>query len=91
MDSAKRERMNLLSIGERTLPFQILAPFSDLPALIDPLLDGGSSGLPSLYTMDEILSRLACDLKSNEELLPWRHFKLMIGSGPGGRVHCSSQ
>jgi hypothetical protein len=85
------ERMNLLSIGECTLPSQILAPFSDLQALIHPLPDGGSSGLPSLYTVDEILSRLAFDLKSNEELMPWRHFKLMIGSGPGGCVHCGPQ
>jgi hypothetical protein len=34
--------------------------------------------------MDEILSRLAFDLKSNEELLPWRHIELMIGTGLGG-------
>jgi hypothetical protein len=52
--------------------------------LIHPILDGGSSGLPALYTIDEILSRLAFDLKSNEELLPWRHFELMIGTGTGG-------
>jgi hypothetical protein len=58
--------------------------FSDVQALIDPLLDGGSSGLPALYTVDEILSRLAFDIKSNEELMPWRHFELMIGTGPGG-------
>jgi hypothetical protein len=50
----------------------------------NPLLDGGYSGLPSLYTVDEILSRLAFDLKSNEELMAWRHFELMIGTGPGG-------
>jgi hypothetical protein len=47
-------------------------------------LDGGSSGLPALYIGDEILCRLAFDLKSNEELMPWRHFELMIGTGPGG-------
>jgi hypothetical protein len=91
MDSAQRKRINLLSIGERTLPSQILVPVSDLRALIHPLLDGGSSGLPALYTMDEILSRLAFDLKSNEELMAWRHFKLMIGSGPGACVQCGSQ
>jgi hypothetical protein len=34
--------------------------------------------------MDEILSRLAFDLKLKEELMPWRHFDLMIGTGPGG-------
>jgi len=74
-------RINLVSIGEPTP--QILTS-SDLQALIHPLLDGGSSGLPSLYTINEILSRLAFDLKSNEELMPWRHFELMIGTGPGG-------
>jgi hypothetical protein len=31
-----------------------------------------------------ILSRLAFDLKSNEELMPWLHFGIMIGTGPGG-------
>jgi hypothetical protein len=48
------------------------------------LPDGGSSGLPALYTVEEILSRLAFDLKSNEKLMPWRHFDLMIGTGLGG-------
>ena len=73
--------MNLLSIGE---PTQFFLPFSHLRVLIHLLLDGGSSGLPSLYTIDEILSRLAFDLKSNGEPMPWRHFELMIGTGPGG-------
>jgi hypothetical protein len=40
--------------------------------------------------MDEILSRLAFDLKLKEELMPWRHFDLMIGTGPGGLVRCFS-
>jgi hypothetical protein len=48
------------------------------------LLDGGSSGLPALYTIDEILARLAFDLKTDEELMAWRHFELMIGTGRGG-------
>jgi hypothetical protein len=65
--------------------------FSELQALIHTLLDGGSSGLPALYTVEEILSRLAFDLKSNEELMAWRHFKIMIGTGPGGSVHLDSQ
>jgi hypothetical protein len=56
----------------------------ELQALIHPLLDGGSSGLLALYTVDEILSRLAFDLKTNEELMAWRHFELMIGTGTGG-------
>jgi hypothetical protein len=55
-----------------------------------PLLDGGSTGLPALYTMDEVLARLAFDLKSAEELMAWRHFELMIGTGPGGSVHLHS-
>jgi hypothetical protein len=88
MESVQRKRINLLSIGERTP--QILSAFSDLRALIHPLLDGGSSGLPGLYTMDEILARLAFDLKSDEELMVWRHFELMIGTGPGGSVHLDS-
>jgi hypothetical protein len=75
-------RINLLSIGEHTP--QIVAAFSDLRTLIHPFLDGGSSGLPVLFTIDEILARLAFDLKSNEELMVWRHFELMIGTGRGG-------
>jgi hypothetical protein len=78
MDSVQRKRINLLSIGARSLPSPILRP------LIHPLLDGGSSGLPALYIMNEILSRLAFDLKSSEELMAWSHFELMIGTGPGG-------
>jgi hypothetical protein len=89
MESVPMKRINLLSIGERTPP-QILAAFSDLWVLIHPLLDGGSSGLPGFYTIYEILSRLAFDLKIDEELLPWRHFDLMIGTGPGESVHCLS-
>jgi hypothetical protein len=58
--------------------------FSNLQMLIGPLLDGGSSGLPALFTTDEILSRLAFDLKLDEELMAWRHFQLMIGTGRGG-------
>jgi hypothetical protein len=83
MDSIQMRRISLLSIGEHT-PSRIMATFSDLRALIHPFLDGGSSGLPALYTIDEILARLAFDLKSNEELMVWRHFKLMIGTGRGG-------
>ena len=89
MDSVQTKRINLLSIGERTPP-QILAAFSDLWVLIHPLLDGGSSGLPGFYTIYEILSRLAFDLKSNEELMAWHHFELMIGTGPGGSVRLHS-
>jgi hypothetical protein len=81
MESVPMKRINLLSIGERTPP---QTSFSDLRVLIYPLLDGGSSGLPALYTLDEILERLAFDLKSDKELMAWRHFELMIGTGPGG-------
>jgi hypothetical protein len=63
-----------------------VSSFSDLSVLIHPPIDGGSSGLPALYILDEALSRLASDLKLNDELL-WRHFDMMIGTGPGGRVH----
>jgi len=78
MENVQRKRINLLSIGERT------PSSSELRALIHPLLDGGSSGLPALFTTDEILSRLAFDLKLDEELMAWRHFELMIGTGRGG-------
>jgi hypothetical protein len=77
MDNAEGQRVNLLSIGERAVQL-------DLQALIHPPLDGGSSGLLALYTIEEILSRLAFDLKSKDELMAWHHFKMMIGTGPGG-------
>jgi hypothetical protein len=83
MDRVPTKRINVLSIGEH-IPSQILPSLADLQALIHLLLDGGSSGLLALYTMDEILSRLAFDLKLNEELMAWRHFEIMIGTGPGG-------
>jgi hypothetical protein len=50
-------------------------------------LDGGVTGLPALYILEEMLSRLAFDLKSDQELLIWRHFEIMIATGPGGWVH----
>ena len=84
MDSVQKKRISLLSIGERSARFLLLLSSVDLRALIHPLLDGGSSGLLALYTIEEILSRLAFDLKSNEELMAWCHFELMIGTGPGG-------
>jgi hypothetical protein len=34
--------------------------------------------------MGETLSRLEFDLNLDQELLPWEHFELMIGTGPGG-------
>ena len=86
MESVQRKRINVLSIGERTFLFGLYSSclLSDPQALIHPLLDGGSSGLPALFTTDEILSRLAFDLKLDEELMAWRHFELMIGTGRGG-------
>jgi hypothetical protein len=62
----------------------LLASLIDLRALIHPLPDGGPTGLAALYIIEEILLRLEYDLKSNEELMPWRHFELMIGTGTGG-------
>jgi hypothetical protein len=52
--------------------------------LIPQSIDGGSSGLPALYILNETLSRLAFDLNLDQELLPSRHFELMIATGPGG-------
>jgi hypothetical protein len=58
--------------------------FADLQSLTHLLIDGGSSGLPALYILKEMLSRLAFDLKLNQEMMPWRHFEMMIGTGHGG-------
>ena len=77
MEGDQRHRGNYLSIGE---PFLL----TDVQALINMLLDGGTSGLPALFILKELLSRLAFDLKSDNELLPWRYFDIIVGTGPGG-------
>ncbi len=82
MESIQRRRINLLSIGEHT-PL-IIADFSDIRALIHSFLDGGSSGLPALYIIEEMLLLLSFDLKSNQEILVWWHFDMMMGTGHGG-------
>jgi hypothetical protein len=51
--------------------------------LTDLSIDGGFSGLPALYILQEMSWRLAFDLESNQEML-WRHFEMMIGTGHGG-------
>jgi hypothetical protein len=50
-----------------------------------------SSGLPALYILDEMLSRLAFDLKSRQGLLPWQYFEMTIGTGSGGCVYPRSR
>jgi hypothetical protein len=37
--------------------------------------------LLALYILEEMLSRLQFDLKLNEELLAWRYFDIIIGTG----------
>jgi hypothetical protein len=65
---------------------QLVSPFLflDMQALLIMSLDAGTSGLPALFILEELLSRLAFDLKTDKELLPWRHFDMIIGTGPGG-------
>jgi hypothetical protein len=77
MDPDQRRRGNYLSIGE---PFLLI----DTRAFIMISLDGGTSGLPALFILEELLSRLAFDLNLDTELLPWLHFDIIIGTGPGG-------
>ena len=77
MDSVQKKRINLLSIGMRALAPRFAS--ADLS-----IIDGGPSGLPALYILEEILSRLAFDLNLDQELLSWQRFELMIGTGPGG-------
>jgi hypothetical protein len=55
-----------------------------MEAPTDLSTDGGSSGLPALYILEEMSLRLAFDLKLNQEVMPWRHFEIMIGTGHGG-------
>lgn len=46
-------------------------------------IDGGISGLPALYILDEMISRLQFDLNSYEELFLWQYFDIIIATGPG--------
>ncbi len=78
MERDQKQSMNYLSIGEHT-------PLRCASANY-PLLDGGSSALSALYILEEMLSRLAFDLKLNQELLLWQYFEMMIGTGYGGYV-----
>ena len=70
MEQDQRHRGNYLSIGE--------------PFLLTDVKDGGSTGLPALFILKEMLSRLAFDLNSDTDVLPWRHFDIIIGTGRGG-------
>ena len=45
--------------------------------------DGGPSGLPALYTLEETFNRLQDDLGLDEELVPRRWFNIIIGTGRG--------
>jgi hypothetical protein len=77
MEGDQRHRGNYLSIGEPVSPHHMQALISLLP-------DGGTSGLPALFILEEMLLRMEFDLKSDNELLPWQHFDIIIGTGPGG-------
>jgi hypothetical protein len=79
MERDQKQRMNYLSIGEHTAPVRCAS--ADCP-----LLDGGSGALPALYILEEMLSRLAFDLKLDQELLLWQYFEMMIGTAHGGYV-----
>ncbi|PVF99685.1 hypothetical protein CPB86DRAFT_689347, partial [Serendipita vermifera] len=50
------------------------------------LIDGGFSGLSSLFILKEIFRRLQHDLKSQEDLRPCDWFDMMIGTDTGGIV-----
>jgi hypothetical protein len=78
MEDAQRKRGNYLSIGKRSI-----SPHNT-QALTYPWLDGGTSGLPALYIIDEMSSRLQFDLKLDIEIQPYRRFDIIIGTGTGG-------
>ena len=77
MEIIQRKRYNYLSIGK---PFNL----GTQQALTYPWLDGGVSGLPALYIIDEMGSRMQFDLKLDDEILLCRHFDLITGTGRGG-------
>ena len=79
MERDQKQRMNYLSIGEH-------ATLLRCASADHPLLDGGLSALSALYILEEMLSRLAFDLKLDQELLLWQYFEMMIGTGHGGYV-----
>ena len=77
MEIIQTKRYNYLSIGK---PFDLGAQ----QALTYPWVDGGVSGLPALYIIDEMGSRMQFDLKLDDEILLCRHFDLITGMGRGG-------
>jgi hypothetical protein len=79
MEGDQKQSMNYLSIGEHTAPLRSASADR-------PLLDGGPSALAALYILEEMLSRLAFDIKLDQELLLWQYFEMMIGTGYGGYV-----
>jgi hypothetical protein len=44
--------------------------------------DGGFSGLPALFLLDQIFHRLSIDLRS--DVKPCEYFDMIMGTGPGG-------
>ncbi|PVF94427.1 hypothetical protein CPB86DRAFT_833403 [Serendipita vermifera] len=49
-------------------------------------IDGGFSGLSSLFILKEVFSRIKYDIKSEEDLRPCDWFDMMIGTDTGGIV-----
>jgi DNA helicase HerA-like ATPase len=77
MQHTQRKRGNYLSIGKAVRSRSTASSYASR-------LDGGSSGLPALYIIDEMSSRLQFDLKLDNEIQPGRHFDIIIGTGSGG-------
>jgi hypothetical protein len=77
MGDTQRKRGNYLLIGK---PLRSRVQ----QALTYLWLDGGVSGLPALYIIDEMGSRMQFDLKLDDEILVCRHFDLITGTGRGG-------
>lgn len=76
MDREEKRPGNYLSIGMSTCTLALPAPTCFQ-------LDGGFSGLPALYTLEEMFNRLQDDLKLDKELIPRRWFDIIIGTGRG--------
>lgn len=77
MESLQEKRKNLLAIGESI--------YNRYPAdqLTSEREDGGVSGLPALFTLDEMFSRIEFDSKSGINVSPYQRFDMISATGPG--------
>jgi hypothetical protein len=82
-DLAPNDRKQQQKARKLPIDWCVACRYTSNSSLIGSPLDGGGSGLPALYILNEGFSRLQFDLNSEEEIRPCNHCDLIIGSGLG--------